>query len=381
MKRTAAQAFAPSPAVPPAPAAFQPTGAAMFDPKAYFQQFQQAAAVAAAAPSTSSSSGAPAAKAPSNDLLEQVKELSAVRCASLVKEKGDNFPTAVQIEALHTMATKSSYKLREELAKHPHVRKLGQRVLAILQKPPQGFALAALAKASWSLTRFPEELRGSDAQAMLGPTAKLLGSLPTTDWDVESASRVVWCLARNDAIYPHKQLVSQVVKELIRDEGVRIKYLSPDGLVNILFAIARARQHNHKGDHRTVQLEENDITLFDLIAKRVTAEIDTVSVHLLADLVHTHAEVGLSRVAFFKTMCPRILKDQKELREDVMAKVIKAYTRFMVPLREEAQGFRTMAVVAKGDFMRPSDKPKRTVKKTFDKPQALFEKTQVHARA
>mmetsp|Transcript_138133 Transcript_138133/g.358826 ORF Transcript_138133/g.358826 Transcript_138133/m.358826 type:complete len:385 (-) Transcript_138133:83-1237(-) len=384
MKRTAAEAFA-APAVPvpagvPAPG-FQPGGAAMFDPKAYFAQWQQAAAsgqvpVAPAAPSAP----AAAVASPANELLQQVQEISAVRCAAIVKEKGDNFTTAVQIEALHTMALKSSYKLREELVKQPHVRRLCLRVVELARKPPQGLALPQLAKAVWSITRFPDDVRG-DAQLYLGPAARLLGGAQQTAWNAETASRILWCLARTDAIGPHKQLASQVVREIVRDKGARMAELSHEACIDLLYAIARARVHDHKGDHRTVHLEANDEQLFDFVAKKVIQEVDQISVQLLADLVHTHAEVGLRKEGLFKALCPRLVEGQKELREDVMAKVIKAYTRFMIPLKEEAQGFRTMAVVAKGDFMRPSDKPKRTGKKTFDKPQALFSKTQLHARA
>merc|ERR1712110_263079 len=117
-----------------------------------------------------------------------------------------------------------------------------------------------------------------------------------------------------------------------------------------------------------------------MAAKRITAEIDTVGVWELANLAHIHAEIGIRNEALFKTMCPSIIAKKKDINEDMMAKVIKAYTRFMIPLREEQQGFRTMAVVAKGDFVRPSEKPKREGKKTFDKPVALYEKTQVHSR-
>merc|ERR1719293_147977 len=104
--------------------------------------------------------------------------------------------------------------------------------------------------------------------------------------------------------------------------------------------------------------------------------MDSVDVKLLAELAHTHAMVGIRNEALFKAMCPRIIARQKELNDKAMGRVIKAYTRFMIPLKEEAQGFRTMAVVAKGDFQRPSEKPKRTTKQDFDKPQPLFPKTQ-----
>lgn len=397
MKRTAAEAFGSNPAAPPiasSPAAFQPSGAALVDPKAYFLQWQQAGAMQATYPSAMSvpsapSQGAaapagPAAAAPpatpGEVLLEQLGKLSAVKCAALVKEKLQNLTTLAQIEALHTMASKSSFKLREELVKQPHVRKLAEKVKELARRPPPGFALPLLVKAAWSLTRFPDDVRG-DAPQLLGPAAKALAATSPDSWDTESAAKILWCLGRTDAIYPYKDLVSKVVAELIKDKGRRVAKMSHEGLVNLLFAVARARQHKHKGDHPTVHLQSNDEVLFDLVHKKVREDIDTINVQHLGDLIHTHADVGLRKEGFFKLVAPRIIKDQSSFREDVMAKIIKAYARFMIPLKEEAQGFRTMAVVAKGDFMRPSDKPKRTGgKKTFDKPQALFPKTQVHSR-
>merc|ERR1711971_90730 len=98
------------------------------------------------------------------------------------------------------------------------------------------------------------------------------------------------------------------------------------------------------------------------------AEVDTIDVACLAEIVHTHHEIGLMNEELFKAICPRIIAKKGDLREDVMAKVINAYTRFMVPLTDKPQGFRTMAVVQKGDFVRPSDKPKK--KKTiYDHPE------------
>lgn len=303
-----------------------------------------------------------------------------MRCASIVKEKGQTFTTAAQIEALHTMATKSSFKHREELAKHPHVRKLANRVLDLARRPPQGLALPMLSKAVWSLTRFPDEVRG-EASQLIGPAARALAAQPPLGWDIDSAVKILWCLGRTEAIYPHKQLVSKVVQEIVKDKGALAAKLSHEAMVHLLFAVARARQHNHKGDHRTVHLEANDEVLFDLVNNKIKTDIDTIDIKLLGDLIHAHSDVGLRREAFFKAACPRIIKDMKDLGEKETAKIIKAYSRFMIPLKEEVQGFRTMAVVAKGDFMRPSDKPKKMGKKVFDKPQALFPKTQVHARA
>jgi hypothetical protein len=306
--------------------------------------------------------------------------MSAVRCAATVKEKGDKFTTAVAITALRTMATKSSFKLREELVKQPHVRKLCQRIAQLLLAPPMGLPFNTLAIAAWSLARFPDDVRG-DAKALFGATTRALANSKGSAWDVDAVSKLLWSMAKAQVIHQHKALVSQVVKEIVADEGRRARELTHEGLVNLLWSVSRARRHVHEGDLSTVHVEPNDEFLFKLASQRVTKELDSIDVKYLAELAHTHAEIGIKNEGLFKTMCPRICAKQKDLREDEMGKAIKAYTKFMIPLKQEAQGFRTMAIVAKGDFQRPSDKPEKKGKKVFDHPQALFPKTQVHQRA
>merc|ERR1712064_196805 len=102
---------------------------------------------------------------------------------------------------------------------------------------------------------------------------------------------------------------------------------------------------------REGRTETNDETLFKIAAKRVCDELSGFDVRLLAELAHTHAEIGIKNEGLFKTISVKILAKQKDLKEDVMGRAIKAYARFMIPLTEEKQGFRTMAVVQKGDFI------------------------------
>lgn len=366
----------------------------MFDPKAYFAQFQQQAAssgqapapfgapVAAPAAAPSASSAAPAgAGTEKSEIHRQVEEASsAIRCAAIVKEKGHNFTTAVAIEALHTMAVKSGLDLRKDLLKQVHVRKLCERVEGLVQKPPAGLGLENLARAAWCVARFPREGQ-PEPEVLLGATARVLSSTPVANWEMDSAGKVLWSLAKAGVIQSHKALVSQVVAELVRDKGRRIAQLSEEGLINLLWSVARARLHRKEGDHNTVRIEANDELLFSMAGARVISDVDKFEVFSLAELAHTHAEIGIKNEQLFKAMCPVIIGRMKELREDVMARVIQAYTRFMLPLKEDAQGFRTMAVVAKGDFQRPSEKPKKRAKLVYEHPVALYPATQVHARA
>jgi len=337
------------------------------------------AAAAPAAVAGAAASAAPAAPVAKSEILQQIEQASAVKCAGIVKEKGANFTNAVALEALNTLANKSSFKLREELVRQPPVRKLCLRIQELLRSPPPAFKLETLARAVWNITRFPEDVRG-DPKAVLGPTARMLSGLKPSEWDVDSASKVLWCLAKVDIIGEYKKLVSQVVQDLVRDKGRRVNELTDEALVNLLWAIARSRRYVHAGDHSTVHAEANDEVIFRQAANRIMDTSEKVDVRLLADLIHTHAEMGIKNEKLFKALCPRLVTKQKELRDDVMGKVIKAYTRFMIPLREEAQGFRTMAVVQKGDFIRPSEKPRKQGKRTYDHPVSLYPNTQLHSR-
>eukprot|EP00933_Yihiella_yeosuensis_P043521 TRINITY_DN3834_c2_g1_i1.p1 TRINITY_DN3834_c2_g1~~TRINITY_DN3834_c2_g1_i1.p1 ORF type:complete len:381 (-),score=94.63 TRINITY_DN3834_c2_g1_i1:152-1294(-) len=379
MKRTAQEAFGGAGAAAAPQAAFAPSGTAMFDPKAYFNQFCQASATAQAAAKPAAAAAAAEEK---TDLHKQVESLSCVRCAALVKEKGQNFTPIVAIEALCTMATKSSFKLREELIRQPHVLKLCKRVQDILAKP-SGLDINTLARAAEALTSFPEEARGN-AGATIGSAAGLLGTLQGGNWTADSAAKILHSLARGDmkgdTIMKYKEVVSSVVKELVRDQGRRVNDLSYQWLSNLLWAISKARQHKRQGDLQTVRMEDNDNTLFEYASKRIIEEIEQIDASLLAEFAITHHEIGIRDEPLFNAMCPKIVAKTSTIKPERMAKCIKAYCRFMIPLKEEAQGFRTMAVVQKGDFIRPSEKPRNRGPKTYEKPQALYNNTQVHSR-
>jgi hypothetical protein len=379
MKRTATEAFATA---VPASGVFQPSTNAMLDPKAYFAQFQQAATTgqSLAPPGTPTflAKSAAAVEAKS-EFQEQVETASAVRCAAIVKEKGANFTTQVAIQALSTMATKSSYKLREELLRQPHVKKLCERVRTLLAAPPSGLSLELLSRAAWCLVRFPDEVLGT-ATLTLGPLTRMLESSDIS-CHADTASRILHCLTKAGIIQPQKHVVTKVVKELVRDVGRKVAELSHEGLVNMLTSIAASRVHKtaRAGENESVRCEANDELFFSYASARFIAEHETMDARLLAEVPHVHAMTGIRDEKLFKAICPRIMAKQKELDEKTMGRCIKAYARFMIPLREEAQGFRTMAVVAKGDFIRPSDKPARQGPKKYDHPIALYEKPQLHS--
>lgn len=378
MKRTADQAF-------------QPSNAALIDPKAYFAQLMQGGAGMAppgSVPSAASTSKKLAVATPveekfqdNKEMMVQLQEASAVKVAAIVKDKGAHFTTTVALEALNTLANKSSWHLRMELVKQAPVRKLLERVKDLIKAPPASLTMDVLMKAAINVMGFGDEVRG-DCSVFIGPTARKIGATRNDDLKLEPCAKVLHALAKADAINTpeNKKLVSKIVGEIVKDKGLRMKELSHKTLVEFLWTVARANRHIKEGDHPTIHSEANDELFFDLAAKRFIKEVDTVDVWELANLAHTHAEIGIRNEELFKAICPRIVAKKKDLKEEMMAKVIKAYCRFMIPLREEQQGFRTMAVVAKGDFIRPSEKPKRQGKRVFEQPLPLYPATQVHSR-
>ncbi|CAJ1361052.1 unnamed protein product [Effrenium voratum] len=170
------------------------------------------------------------------------------------------------------------------------------------------------------------------------------------------------------------------IQDLVRDRGRKLQDLSYEDLTQLLRTVARARLDKRDTDMQTVRTEDNDRYLFQLADRRICDEVDQIPVWLLAEVIYTHHQIGIKNDRLFKVLCPKIVTKQKDLREDQMARCIKAYRRFSVPLKEEAQGFRTMAIVQKGDFLRPSDKPKNMGKKVFEKPQALYPEPMLHAK-
>jgi hypothetical protein len=298
-----------------------------------------------------------------------------------LKDEGKKFTPIIAIEALATMATKSSYKLREELLKQIHVKQLGKKVADLVKSPPPSFSLEVLMKASWSLSQFPDEiLGGADAAGIFASTAKMLSLADPTSWKADHASRVLWTLSKAEVIMQHGKLVTQVLGELVRDKGRRFNQLSDEALVQLLHAVARARRHVVKTGVKTIHSEAHDEEFFHMAGERISRDVDKIDVKLLADTIYVHHEMGYRNEPLFKALCPKIVKEEKKLDMKSMGKCIKAYTRFMIPLREEQQGFRTMAIVQKGDFIRPSDKPEKKGKKTFERPLQLFAKTPVHSR-
>ncbi|CAD7956052.1 unnamed protein product [Amoebophrya sp. A120] len=112
--------------------------------------------------------------------------------------------------------------------------------------------------------------------------------------------------------------------------------------------------------------------VFNKISEKIQMSKDSISLKHLADIVSVYALFGLKDEQLFHSLAPIFLteKAKGKLNDFDFQQTLKAYIKFNLPLREEAQGFRNIAVIGKGDFTRPSDKPKKE-KFAYHRPEPL----------
>eukprot|EP00392_Amoebophrya_sp_AT5.2_P015951 g16177.t1 len=110
--------------------------------------------------------------------------------------------------------------------------------------------------------------------------------------------------------------------------------------------------------------------VFHAISARVAQIAESVPLKHLSDLVAVFAFFGLKDEDLFNKIAPLFLKGKSKMSDHDFQQVLKAYIKFNLPLREQAVGFRTVAIMGKGDFTRPSDKPKKQ-KFQYQRPEAL----------
>eukprot|EP00746_Dinoflagellata_sp_MGD_P008088 gnl/MRDRNA2_/MRDRNA2_116128_c0_seq1.p1 gnl/MRDRNA2_/MRDRNA2_116128_c0~~gnl/MRDRNA2_/MRDRNA2_116128_c0_seq1.p1 ORF type:complete len:438 (-),score=98.99 gnl/MRDRNA2_/MRDRNA2_116128_c0_seq1:73-1386(-) len=157
-----------------------------------------------------------------------------------------------------------------------------------------------------------------------------------------------------------------------KDEGKAAKAMTPQALVDLSARISYSRLHRYgENSPRTVRHAPEDPETFEWIAHQVISSVSSFSGPQLCAVATNFARIGIANKALFEAMAPRILARQKQIGERIMGNAIKAYRKFAFPLAPEKQGWRTIAKVCKGDFQRPSDKPK-AAKQTFDKPVPLL---------
>ncbi|CAD7941197.1 unnamed protein product [Amoebophrya sp. A25] len=116
--------------------------------------------------------------------------------------------------------------------------------------------------------------------------------------------------------------------------------------------------------------EPQEESVFHAISKRVLLIYGSMNLKHIADLVSIFASFGLKDEELFDALAGTILKNKGKMSEHDFQQVLRAYIKFNLPLREETAGFRNVAVLGKGDFTRPSDKPKRE-RFTYQRPEAL----------
>lgn len=285
-------------------------------------------------------------------LLQEAKQGRDV--VAVLKDKVENVGGAILIEGLFQIARKAGFKQRQELTGTATVKRMAERIKHVLKQQPttpaaaaggQGLGNTVLAKAVLALAKL--ELGEKNSFGFAAKSAQLT---PVARWSARSMAHMVWGLARADVI--DKQLVTQVVAEL----STRVRELDADSMAEVLSGIAKARVYK-EGVTETIRRETSDEKLFHSCAQHAIQKVDQFVPRQLAELVHCYVQIGQREDEMFKVFAPRILDKQKELTDVEMAKCIKAYSRFGIPLRQTK--VKAKAIVCKGDFIRPSDKPSR----------------------
>jgi hypothetical protein len=122
--------------------------------------------------------------------------------------------------------------------------------------------------------------------------------------------------------------------------------------------------------------EEHEKMIYEAVRDRLEAQatissnVDAGYLKILIDCVCIFALFGFKDEKLFATLTPIFLKNRARIGEKEFNDVMQAYIKFNLPFREGAVGMRQVAIVAKGDFMRPSDKPRRA-KFKYDRPEPL----------
>lgn len=374
MKRTADQAFA---------AEFGTSGQKFMpsDPKAYYAQWcksmKMAASSGASACGSSSvmgdtmSVGLTSISADRDGLIATLEESSAHKCVELLRGKVDTINPVAAVAGLMVMATKSSIKLREELMKLATVKNLHNRVTKMI-KDPNNFLykqpLRTVIRACYAVGKMVGEK--CEDKALFDVAIKKTTEQPLKMWSADELSQMLWAMAKAEVIAQdkHRAFVDKVVTEIISYS--RVKEFSVQSIVDLCWAISKAR-YFEVHESPTVRQGHDDQELFEAIAKRVQDNKEDFTAVQAAELACHYGRIGIKLPDFMDALSQRIMAKQKDISDERLAATITVYRKFMLPLKDPAQGFRTMAVVVKGDFVRPSDKPKKK-KQEFDKPVALF---------
>lgn len=294
---------------------------------------------------------------------------------NLIKGKAKDLNNLMAIEVLYQFAAhpRTTLRFRQEIIKHDEIKRLADRVKGLL-KAQSIQTFETLGKATFGLARMgfvdrdsPQTDKSSfDAACIWAQRIPDSGymNLPSN-----SIGRFMWAISRAgmEKDPAKKTMLARMVREVCTAD--RVRQLEIPVLIQLLTAVARFR--TYKGERlETIHVEASDEELFKNVAIRVIANLDSTLLDGKAyvNLSHAFAEIGIRNEELFNAICPKILEKQEELRADDMAKVVKAFARFAIPLREKAQGFRHVAVVSKGDFVRPSEKPKGRKKFTYEKP-------------
>lgn len=324
---------------------------------------------------TTTGGGVKSGAAAKNEILTKIEEATtAMNVYKAIQGQCASLNNSTAVEALFKIANVGTMKFRQELVKQQEIVRLGDRIKGLLKSNAcQPFEL--MSKAVYAVSKMGF-LGPNDKQVLEVPTAWAM-KIPEAQYvnlPSNGIGRFFWGLARAEVVNDanKKDFLKKMVKEA--SDPVRVRQLDLSVLSELLHAVAQFRTLKH-GKQDTIHVEASDERLFAEVAKRVIANVDSMTPNQLVNICHNFAEIGIRNEELFNIVCPALLKRKDEIRAEEMARVVQAYARFQIPLREQAQGFRNVAIVAKGDFLRPSEKPKGRKKFTYERPDVDWAST------
>mmetsp|Transcript_92582 Transcript_92582/g.247588 ORF Transcript_92582/g.247588 Transcript_92582/m.247588 type:complete len:371 (-) Transcript_92582:283-1395(-) len=295
-----------------------------------------------------------APKAATTDLVTKVEGLtSAFDVVKLVQDRVEQLTATHQAVVLFQIAQLAGNKARAEVRANKSMLRLADRMKQTLRTAKTSSVLlpARVAiKGLYALAKL--DMVGGERAACEGCAAACQRT-PLCEVDSRSLTMFIFAMAKSGMSREHKQLLGQFVAEL----KPRTREVEFDNLLEAMWGVCTSMTQPAEGQRSMVRTESCEEALFNAVAERAVLHAASLEPRQLSDIVHNFAQIGLRHTQLFNVLSERILKNQHKLTADQMLKAVKAYQRFGIALREAPQGFTDTAIIAKGDFIRPSDKP------------------------
>lgn len=127
---------------------------------------------------------------------------------------------------------------------------------------------------------------------------------------------------------------------------------------------------HHRAESQMNRREPEEEKIFQLVGEKCREQIASMPLKNIVELLTVYGNFGYKDQKLFEAACPILLKNVKRLGQIDFQAVMKAYIKFNFPFKEESVGFRQVAIMTKGDFNRPSEKPKGE-RFTYDRPDTI----------